>query len=341
MKIAFKISLFFIEKYKIIIINNFILLLSKSKIEIYLKFIIYSYNTTQNNNHNINNFKMEIIKNLKELKKKDFQKITKIHFYDTFNETIDENDLPPNLTHLTFGYHFNQSIDLSKLVLLTHLSFDNFFNQPIDDLPRSLTHLKLGWRFNQSLDNLPESLTHLVYPSDSNLPFNMPSSLTHLEFGFYFNQPLNNLPKSLTHLKLGSDFSHPFDNLPKSLIHLNLGYDFNKPIDDLMSLPNLKSIKPDWVWLKYEQKQDMRKGKVMTKLILLKQGISNSKKYKQLFLLFEIMCAEVKGDKNIYKLRGMAQSLEIKGVDNKTKEELCSEIGAEILIKLNLAERFE
>jgi len=90
-----------------------------------------------------------------------------------------------------------------------------------------------------------------------------------------------------------------------------------------------------------KEREDKCKGKVFSRHILLKKGILNSKKYKQLFSLFEKMCGEVKSETNIHKLKGMAESLEIESVDSKSKEELCSLIGAEILIKLHLAERFE
>jgi len=326
---------------------------------------------------------------LKGLKKKDFQKITQLEFDGSFNKKIKNNDLPPNLTHLKFGYDFNHPIDLSKLVLLTHLEFGYFFNKKmdlsklvllthltfgsrydynpkLDILPQSLTHLNLGHSFNQSIDHLSKlvSLTHLNLGHSFNHPLdhlskhnslthltlgysfnksvdNLPSSLTHLTLGYDFKQPLDKLNDKLTHLTLESKFDQPIDNLPSSLTHLDLGMSYTKSIDNLMSLPNLKSIEPKWIWKKYKNNHDMCTSKVFTRYILLKQGISNSKKYGQLFLLFEKMCAEVKNEKDIYKLRGMAESLEIESVDTKSKEELCSEIGAEILIKLNLAKRFE
>jgi hypothetical protein len=92
--------------------------------------------------------------------------------------------LPKSLTHLTFGFYFNQKVD--KLPeTLTQLCFDTYFNQPIDNLPKSLTHLTfvLHSCFNQPIDNLPKNLTHLT-------------------FGINFNQPVDNLPENLTHLKL-------------------------------------------------------------------------------------------------------------------------------------------
>ena len=53
-----------------------------------------------------------------------------IHFIDTFNQKIESNTLPRNLTNLTFGYQFNRKIEL-------------------DTLPRNLTDLIFGYKFNQ------------------------------------------------------------------------------------------------------------------------------------------------------------------------------------------------
>ena len=40
---------------------------------------------------------------------------TIIHFFDTFNQKIESNTLPENLTTLTFGYFFNQKIGINTL----------------------------------------------------------------------------------------------------------------------------------------------------------------------------------------------------------------------------------
>ncbi len=41
---------------------------------------------------------------------------------------------------------------------LTHLTFGWVFNQPIDNLPKKLTYLRLGSGFNQPIDNLPTNI---------------------------------------------------------------------------------------------------------------------------------------------------------------------------------------
>jgi hypothetical protein len=67
---------------------------------------------------------------------------------------------PNTLTHLNFGWEFNQPIEVRVLPQsLTHLTFDGYFNQPIekDVLPQSLTHLVLPIKYSHTIpprDNL-------------------------------------------------------------------------------------------------------------------------------------------------------------------------------------------
>ena len=68
--------------------------------------------------------------------------------------------LPPNLTKLTFGCNFYQSLTAGVLPPnLTHLTFSHEFNRAlvVGALPPNLTHLTFGRDFNQllALDVLP------------------------------------------------------------------------------------------------------------------------------------------------------------------------------------------
>ena len=78
--------------------------------------------------------------------------VCKLYSSSQFNHTI--NNLPPNLTHLTFGRSFDRTVD-NLPPNLTHLTFGLDFNHPIDSLPPKITHLTLGIRFNQPINNLP------------------------------------------------------------------------------------------------------------------------------------------------------------------------------------------
>jgi len=69
------------------------------------------------------------------------------------------------LTHLKFGYEFNQPIKKNVLPRsLKYLYFGHNFNQPIGKniLPKKLKYLHLGRKFNRSTDNFPKNLVQLT-----------------------------------------------------------------------------------------------------------------------------------------------------------------------------------
>lgn len=108
--------------------------------------------------------------------------------------------LPPNLTHLTFGIHFNLPLDHHLPPSLTHLTFENNFQIP-EDLPREVSS-RIDHYWNHPLDNLPSKLTHLVLPANFNSPILLPSTLTHLTASSSLS--INSLPHSLIHLEIGT-----------------------------------------------------------------------------------------------------------------------------------------
>jgi len=148
-----------------------------------------------------------------------------------FNKNVD--NLPPNLTHLTFGYCFNKNVD--KLPPnLTHLTFGFCFNKNVDNLPSNLTHLTFGYWFNQNVDKLSPNLTYLTFGVDFNQKVDkLPQNLTHLTLDFCFNQNVDKLPPNLTHLTFGHCFNQNVNNLPKKLTHLTFGKEFNQNINNL------------------------------------------------------------------------------------------------------------
>jgi len=173
--------------------------------------------------------------------------IKKIYFHDHFNEIMhNEIEFPPKLTHILFGYHFNQSInEVNFPHSLRFLSFSHdykikqmvgsCFNRSVDSLrlPPHLTHLIFGSSFNQSLHrmHLPNSVQYLEFGSSFNQPMDnitLPESLRTLIFGAMFNQSLHPLNlhnlKLLEHLSVGSLFQQSVDNLklPCSLRHFHM-----------------------------------------------------------------------------------------------------------------------
>jgi hypothetical protein len=149
------------------------------------------------------------------------------------------SDIPQKITHLTFGFYFNNPINNCIPSFVTHLTFGYYFNQPINDcIPSSVTHLSFGWFFDQSINNcIPSSVTHLTFGGRFNQSINncIPSSVTYLTFGWHFNQPINDcIPFFVTHLIFGYNFNQSINNcIPPSVTHLSFGYNFNQQIKEI------------------------------------------------------------------------------------------------------------
>ncbi len=172
----------------------------------------------------------------------------KIKFYDKFNKQIDLIYFI-NLTDLTFGDDFNQSVDNLPNGII-HLTFGRDFDKPVDKLPNSITHLTFGYWFNQSVDHLPNSITHLTFGDWFNqLVDKLPDSITHLTFGSRFNQSVDNLPKSITHLIFGRIFNQLVDNIPNSITHLIFGFYFNRLVNKLFTNLRYLSIPLNYKYL--------------------------------------------------------------------------------------------
>ena len=130
----------------------------------------------------------ELINNIWFVNEIHHNKIKNLCYFNRFiNVIIDDIDsIHTNITHLTFGWLFNQNIKDYIPSLVTHLTFGYDFNQGIKDcIPTSVTHLTFGWHFNQNIkDCIPSSVTHLTFGCDfnQNIKDCIPSSVTHLTF---------------------------------------------------------------------------------------------------------------------------------------------------------------
>jgi hypothetical protein len=137
--------------------------------------------------------------------------------YLMFNQKVD--NLPQNLTHLTFGFYFNQKIDnLPKN--LTHLNFGDLFLNKIDNLPKNLTHLTFKCWFNEKLCNLPKNLKLLklgwFFQNDFIFPKNLKKLLLTCN-----NKLINNIPKHIEKIYIDFDIcekhNSKIDNLPLTI----------------------------------------------------------------------------------------------------------------------------
>ena len=142
-----------------------------------------------------------------------------------------------NLTHLILSGSGTTCLEIiSQLTNLTHLTFGYHFDQRIDNLPENLIYLCLGSYFNQRIDNLPSKLKYLILCYSFDTPIDsLPPGLLELSLGSKFNQKINHLPQALRKLKLGVEFNKEIDHLPSSLRDLVLGNKFNQKVDKLPS----------------------------------------------------------------------------------------------------------
>jgi hypothetical protein len=171
-----------------------------------------------------------------------------------FNQKVD--NLPENLTHLTFGTEFNQKVDNLPQNLI-HLTFRMYFNQKVDKLSKNLTHLILNDLFLKKINNLPKNLTHLT-------------------FRCWINEKLCNLPKNLTYIKIKGDFNNIII-LPKSLKKLSLTCNNNL----INNIP--KHIETVYIWFyKYDNKYGDEYNKKIDNLPLtIKKIVIKYEKFKK------------------------------------------------------------
>ena len=105
-----------------------------------------------------------------------------------FNQPIlNSLDNLTQLQQLTFGYKFNQELDIQTNVKILKLDCNN--KKIIDYLPNSIEELYLGYNFDLELNDLPNSIKILLFDCDSK-----------------YNKELNNLPKSLEKLYLPTNY---------------------------------------------------------------------------------------------------------------------------------------
>ena len=140
----------------------------------------------------------------------------KYYFNSNFNQSV--INLPPNITHLSFGFCFNQEVN-NLPPNITHLSFGCCFNQEVN-IPFSVKYLKLDCNNQNIIDYLPDSIEELELDYYFNLELtNLPSSLKKIIFNenSNYNKNLNCLPKKLELLQLPRKYNLEIKNIPNGL----------------------------------------------------------------------------------------------------------------------------
>ena len=173
---------------------------------------------------------MNLLKyHVKFYNKYQYDKIKHLSFIKNFKEIqylSGDTNIPNNITHLTFGFHFDQVIKDRIPNSVTHLTFGCCFNQEINNcIPNSVTHLTFGNCFNQEIKNcIPNSTTHLTFGNHFNRKIKncISTSVTHLSFGYNFNQEIkDSIPNSVTHLTF---YDKKFTKLSESDIPSTVKY---------------------------------------------------------------------------------------------------------------------
>lgn len=188
---------------------------------------------------------------------------TALHLSPTTSSVTDPvpaSLLPPNLTRLTLGDHFEwplaspgpQTPTAGKgMVLPPRLRFldvGELFNQPLGAgvLPETLQELHIGTRFDQTDLHLPAGLQSLAFAKTTalfNRPFVAPPHISACATPGTATKASGVvvLPRGLRFLRLGRAYNHPLGPgvLPTSLQGLWIGEEF----DSLLRLPrDLKAL---------------------------------------------------------------------------------------------------
>ena len=188
-------------------------------LEYYVGIMISSFKTC-NDNGDLTPFHSRRI--LKDFTFPPSTNIKTLYFHK--NTTVILYPLPKSLTHIHFAEYFRaiEKIDFTQVPNLTHITFGNSFNDSVDNLPFSLLYLKLGNSFRKEVDHLPPNLHTLILGQTFNQPLDhLPSTLKHLELGTAFNHPVDKLP-NLEYLRFGIGFQCDLHHLPLTLTHLVL-----------------------------------------------------------------------------------------------------------------------
>jgi hypothetical protein len=123
--------------------------------------------------------------------------------------------LPKGLTHLTFGYKFNQPVDnLPKG--LTHLTFGYYFNQPVDNLPKNIYLLKLDC-FNNNNFIIPKNVKELYIYNNNILINNLPENIEKINIFFDEENEINkieNLPLLLKEIIIENEHHKKYIKIP-------------------------------------------------------------------------------------------------------------------------------
>ncbi len=174
--------------------------------------------------------------------------IKKITLPSSFNQKIEESDIPSTTKIIDLGCDYNFPLNktlpygIEKLVLSA--SFNCYLEK--GDIPDTVEILDMGRDYDKPLNgNLPNGIRRLILSIYFNQPLkkgDIPSTIKELIFGdsyeygikSVFNQPLYKdvIPYGVTHIKLSDLFDQELEVgvIPNTVISIEFGESFNKPL---------------------------------------------------------------------------------------------------------------
>jgi hypothetical protein len=124
------------------------------------------------------------------------------------DDLLDIGDIPSQTQFIEFGSKFNTKIKPGVIPEgVTHIVFGYIYDQPLEKgvIPSTAKNVKFVFRFNQKLKlgDIPFGVTHLFTGHCYNQTFEkdvLPNSIIHLDVGFFFrgNRNKGYIPTSIT-----------------------------------------------------------------------------------------------------------------------------------------------
>jgi len=142
-------------------------------------------------------------------------------------------DIPPYVTHLTFGENFNQSIEYIIPPSVINLTFGWDFNQPIkNNIPPTVKHITFEFYFNKKDDRIFTFAikgTIIGWNHDEELWKCIPPAVSNLTFCRCHYDTINKIPTRMIQPK---DGLHLLPEVPKWLNCLTLSHNYDRIMKD-------------------------------------------------------------------------------------------------------------
>lgn len=155
-----------------------------------------------------------------------------LKFGTDFNQPLGENTLPKSLKRLQFGFYFNYLFTENVLPVLEYLEFGRYFNHSFNaSIKRNKIRRSLS-EVAPSLKTLECSRNFTIELDETALPRTLETLIFNGSYKYSFRK--NVIPNGLKHLDLGLKFNKQFNNVTSTLESLKMSYYFNNSLSDIM-----------------------------------------------------------------------------------------------------------